>query len=70
MPEMELFFKLFIKITRDEKVVSGGRSSLVGKHKIQECSCLFCWGPGISDLIAPRASIWSRCPRRAAKVDR
>lgn len=41
VPEIVLFFKLFIKIMRDEKVVSGGGSSLVGKHEIQECCCLF-----------------------------
>lgn len=34
VPEMVLFFKLFIKIMRDEKVVSGGESSPIGKHKI------------------------------------
>lgn len=34
VPEMILFFKILIKITRDEKVVSGGGSSHVGKHEI------------------------------------
>lgn len=69
MPEMGLFFKLFIKIKRDEKVVSGGGSSLAGKHRIQEHCCLLYWGPGISILLLQGFALWSGCPSRAAKVD-
>lgn len=54
---------------RDEKVVSGGGSSPVGKHETRECCCLFRQGPGISDVISPGFALWGRCPRRTAKVD-
>lgn len=70
VPEMVLFFKLFIKITRDEKVVSGGESSLVGNHEIQEHCCLFCWGPGISDLTAPRVCPMEQMPQKGSQGGR
>lgn len=58
---------------RDEKVVSGGGSSLVGKHETQERCCLFRWGPGISDVIAPRVCPMEQMPQkgsRGGRVDR
>lgn len=46
-----------------------GGGSLVRKHDIRARCCIFCWGPGISDVISPGFALWGSCPQRAAKVD-